>query len=240
LPSEDALREKLATASRILALKGLVGLYGHVSAYDPETDRVYLTPGAGSDRANVKPEDLWVFNSAGEKLSGEGRLALEWPIHTCIHAAHKDALAVAHLHAPFSTLFAIAEREFRPVTINGAMFAQGLGWYDYLGLVTTLEEGRRMASALGPGQRGVLMRGHGSAVVGRTVEEMLHACLILEDNAMKIWMASSLGPIRSLSVEDCQTIIGRGVPSTDAPWMFLTRQDSVWDHQPAGGWHPLE
>src|SRR5712692_4465024 len=37
MASEDIIREKLAIGSRILTMKGLIGLYGHVSAYDPDT-----------------------------------------------------------------------------------------------------------------------------------------------------------------------------------------------------------
>ena len=141
MANEDEIREKLAVGSRILTMKGLIGLYGHVSAYDPDTGRVYVTPGAGSDRANVQPEEMFVFTTAGEKLSGEGRLAAEWPIHTAIHALRPDALAVAHLHAPYSTLFSIAKREFRPVTLNGAMagLGSGLPLFEELGLVTKVE-----------------------------------------------------------------------------------------------------
>src|SRR5207245_436111 len=167
MASEDEIREKLAIGSRILTMKGLIGLYGHVSAYDPDTGRVYVTPGAGSDRANVQPEDMFVFTTAGEKLSGEGRLAAEWPIHTAIHAVRPDALAVAHLHAPYSTLFSIAKREFRPVTLNGAMagLGSGLPLFEELGLVTNVDQGQRLAKELGS-RRAILMLGHGSAVVG--------------------------------------------------------------------------
>ena len=45
---EDTLRDRLATCTRILTMKGLIGLYGHVSAFDPDTGRVYVSPGAGS------------------------------------------------------------------------------------------------------------------------------------------------------------------------------------------------
>ena len=54
---------------------------------------------------------------------------MEWPIHTAIHGARADALAVAHLHTPYATLFAIAKREFHPVTLQGAVFAEGVPLY---------------------------------------------------------------------------------------------------------------
>jgi len=240
LPNEDAIREQLATCARILAMKGLVGLYGHVSACDFETGRIYLTLGAGSDRANVKPDELWVFNLEGEKLSGEGRVAAEWPIHIAIHAARRDAAAVAHLHAPFSTLFAIAQREFRPVTLTGAMFGDGVPLFHELGLVTTIEQGQRLAAELGQ-HRAILMQGHGSAVAGSSIEELTHACLVFEDNAQKFYQAAVLGDVRTFSPKDCETICSGRVPGHLTPaWDYFTRQERHWDRQPETGWHPLE
>lgn len=221
-------------------MKGLVGLYGHVSACDFETGRIYLTLGAGSDRSNAKPEDLWVFDLDGQKLSGEGRVAAEWPIHVAIHAARRDAAAVAHLHAPFSTLFAIAKREFRPVTLTGAMFGDGVPLFDELGLVTSLEQGRRLAAELGS-RRAILMRGHGSAVVGGSIEELAHTCLVFEDNAQKFFQAAVLGEVETYSREECERIYSGRVPGHLTPaWDYFTRQETRWDRQPETGWHPLE
>ncbi len=242
MANEDEIRSKLATCARILSMKGLIGLYGHVSAYDPDSGRVYITPGAGSDRANVRPEELWVFTTAGEKLSGEGRLAAEWPIHTAIHAARPDAVAVAHLHAPFSTLFAIAKREFRPVTITGAMcgFGDGLPLFEERGLVLTNEQGQRLARELGS-HKAILMLCHGSAVVGNSIEDLTHACLVLEDNAMKIYQAAALGEVCSFTPEECAAIYERRMlTGVSAAWEYFTRQESRWGRQPETSWHPLE
>ncbi|HEX6512448.1 MAG TPA: class II aldolase/adducin family protein [Chloroflexota bacterium] len=240
MPNEDSTREQLAACARILAMKGLVGLYGHVSSCDFATGRVYLTLGAGSDRANVTPEELWVFDLDGQKLSGEGRMAAEWPIHVAIHAARRDAVAVAHLHAPYSTLFAIAKREFRPVTLTGAIFGDGVPLFHELGLVTTMEQGRRLASELGS-HRAILMRGHGSAVVGASIEELAHACLVLEDNAQKFYQAAALGEVQTFSPEECEIIHSGRVPGHLTPaWAYLTRQEQRWDRQPETAWHPLE
>jgi len=241
MAGEKELRDDLCTCSRILCMKGLVGLYGHVSAFDPDTNRVYVTPGAGSDRANVQPDDLWVFSKEGEQLEGSGRLAAEWPIHTAIHAARGDALAVAHLHAPYSTLFSIAKREFRPVTLSGAMFGEGLPLFEEQSLVTTVEQGQRLAAVLGTRARGVLMRGHGSAVVGSSCEDLMLSCLTLEDNCLKFYQAAVLGDVRTFSPEECAAIDGNRLRTNrGAGWEYFSRQDERWDRQPETSWHPLE
>src|SRR5579862_2792017 len=103
-------------------MQGLMGVFGHISAFDKEHGRVLLSPGAGSDRGSTRPEEIWVFDLEGKVLEGSGCFPLEWPIHTAIHSARSDALAVAHLHSPYATLFAVNKREFRPVTLAGTMF----------------------------------------------------------------------------------------------------------------------
>jgi ribulose-5-phosphate 4-epimerase/fuculose-1-phosphate aldolase len=68
MTSESDLREQLATCARIFAMQGLLGLHGHVSVYQPEAKRVLITPGSGSDKANLR---------AGNMISAD----LAVPIH---------------------------------------------------------------------------------------------------------------------------------------------------------------
>lgn len=122
----DAAVDLIRTCKVISALQGLLGLFGHVSAYSSERQRVFICPGAGSDKATTTPANVHVLDLEGRLLDGQGHVAIEWPIHTTLHAARPDALAVAHLHAPYATLFAIARREFRPVTLHGSLFGEGV------------------------------------------------------------------------------------------------------------------
>src|SRR5438445_239520 len=117
MSDESALREKLATCTRIFAMQGLIGLFGHVSAFDPQSRRVLMTPGMGRDKATLQGSDM---------LEGQMRPPIEWPIHTALHSVRADALAVAHLHSPYATLYAIAKREFAPVTVQGSFFVDGV------------------------------------------------------------------------------------------------------------------
>ena len=40
MSTEQTIREEVATCTRILVMKELIGLYGHVSRYDPDTKRI--------------------------------------------------------------------------------------------------------------------------------------------------------------------------------------------------------
>src|SRR4051812_6055223 len=175
MSSEAELRDKLATLTRIFAMRGLLGIHGHVSVYDPESGRMYICPGFGWDKASTQPDDHFVFTLAGEMLEGQGRrVPIEWPIHTALHAARPDVLAVAHLHSPFATAFAIARTEFRPVLLAGALFAKGIPIYPERHLITTNERARAVADLIGPG-RAALLRNHGTVVAAADIEELLFA-----------------------------------------------------------------
>ena len=123
---EKDLREQLATCTRIFAMQGMIGVLGHVSVYQPETKRVLITPGMNYDEGSLQPKNMVPTDLDGKPLEGKIGPPVEWPIHTALHGARADALAVAHLHTPYATLFAIAKREFRPVTLQGSIFSDGV------------------------------------------------------------------------------------------------------------------
>jgi ribulose-5-phosphate 4-epimerase/fuculose-1-phosphate aldolase len=241
MSDDSAAREKLATCTRIFAMQGLLALFGHVSVFLPASRRILLSPGMGCDRAQTRAESLFVLDSTGKILEeGEGGIPVEWPIHTALHAARSDALAVAHLHSPFATLFAIAKREFRPVTLQGALFARGVPLYEKAQLIKTPDQGRGLVEAIG-GERAALLRGHGVVVIGRDIEEALYSALIFEDDAQKTLQAVTLGEVGFISLEECKSFDGEeGLQRrSHRAWDFFSGVEARWDRQPGTGAVPL-
>ena len=70
MASEQQLREQLATCTRIFAMQGLIGLFGHVSVFQPETKTIFVTPGSGSDKANFTASDMIPMDLSGKPTSG--------------------------------------------------------------------------------------------------------------------------------------------------------------------------
>jgi ribulose-5-phosphate 4-epimerase/fuculose-1-phosphate aldolase len=238
---EAELRDKLATLTRIFAMRGLLGMHGHVSAYDPDAGRIYMCPGLGWDKATTRSEDLFVFDLKGEILEGEGRrVPIEWPIHTALHSARPDVLAVAHLHSPFATAFAVVRREFRPVLLAGALYAAGVPIYQERHLITTHERGQAVAKLIGPG-RAALLRNHGTVVAAATVEELLFASLLLEDNARAAVEAAPLGELDFLDPDETALIEADARLSDRArlAWNYFSLQEARWDRQPPIGSGPI-
>jgi ribulose-5-phosphate 4-epimerase/fuculose-1-phosphate aldolase len=236
MSGESAAREKLATVGRIFAMQGMLGLFGHVSVYDPATKKVLLTPAMGSDKANFRAEEMVAADLDGRPLDGRGRPPVEWPIHTALHAARADALAVAHLHTPYATLFAIAKRKFRPVTLQGAIFSAGVPLYREAHLVTTPERGRRLAKVIGK-NRAALLRGHGIVVAGKTLEEILYTALVLEDDSKKSLQASSLGHLSFISPKESRAFGAEIALERRAQraWDYFCQLEKRWNRQPGTG-----
>jgi L-fuculose-phosphate aldolase len=235
MDSGSPLQEQLAACARILAMQGMLGLFGHLSAYDPERKKVFMTPGMGSDKANLSAADMVATDLEG-RPEGDGRPPVEWPIHTTLHAHRKDALAVAHLHPPHATLFTIATRKFRPVTLQGALFSDGVPLYNEAHLITTPARGLKLMKVVSD-KRATLLRGHGTVVVGKNLAEMLYASLVLEDDAKKSAQAAALGTLVTMSPKECRAFGAEIALERRAQraWDYFTKLEKRWDRQPGTG-----
>lgn len=234
--SEKDLREQLATCTRIFAMQGMIGVFGHVSVYQPETKRVFITPGMGSDKGSLRAEDMLITDLDGKPLEGREGPPVEWPIHTALHGVRADAVAVAHLHTPYATLFTIAKREFQPVTLQGAIFSEGVPLYPQAQLITTPARGSSLLKVIGD-KRAVLLRGHGIVVAGQNLQEVLFASLVLEDDAKKTMQAATLGEVGTISPEECRTFGAEIALERRAQraWNYFCSLEARWDRQPATG-----
>jgi len=231
---EPELREQLALCTRIFAMQGMIGVFGHVSVYQPETKTVFITPGMGSDKGSLKPEEIVATDLTGKPLAGKVGPPVEWPIHTALHGARAEALAVAHLHTPYATLFAIAKRRFKPVTLQGAIFSDGVPLYPEAQLITNPRRGDALLKVIGD-KRAALLRGHGIVVVGQNIQEVLYTALVLEDDAKKTLQAAALGEVGEISPEECQAFGAEIALERRAQraWNYFQSIEARWDRQPS-------
>jgi 3-hydroxy-2-methylpyridine-4,5-dicarboxylate 4-decarboxylase len=236
MTSEKELREQLATCTRIFAMQGMIGLFGHVSVFQPETKTVFITPGMGSDKGSLRPEDMVPMDLDGKPLAGKEGPPVEWPIHTALHGARADALAVAHLHTPNATLFAIAKRRFQPVTLQGAIFSDGVPLYPEAQLITNPERGNALMKVIG-NKRAALLRAHGIVVAGQNLQEVLYTALVLEDDAKKTLQAAALGEVGTINPEECRAFGAEIALERRAQraWNYFCSLESRWDRQAATG-----
>jgi ribulose-5-phosphate 4-epimerase/fuculose-1-phosphate aldolase len=206
MSDEALLRDKTATMARILNLQGTIGMFGHISIRMPGTSRVFISPGASTDKSTVRPENIFVFDLDGTIIEHPGGLIpLEWRIHTQIHRDRPDAMCIAHLHAPHARALGVAGKELVPVFLHGSFLRDGVPTWNNPRLVVNDEQAADLSRTLGD-KMAVQMRGHGCVVVGETAEQTLFACTFLEENAGIQLRAEVLGgaiPLTTDEARDC-------------------------------------
>lgn len=196
MDDETTLRRKTATLTRMLNHQGTIGMFGHVSVRVPGTNRVLLSPGGGTDKSTVQPDEIFVFDIDGNIVHHPGGLIpLEWRIHTRIHRDRPECMCIAHLHARHATVLGIAGHDVVPVFLHGSFLHGGVPTWNNPRLVVNEDQAADLSRALGD-KIAVQMRGHGSVVVGESAEAAFFGCTFLEENASKQleWVAPSRSP----------------------------------------------
>lgn len=172
-------------------------LSGHISLRIPDSELILITPGGGLDKSRLCPEDLTTIDAAGKHVAGKYPPPLETAIHVVVHAARPELQSIAHLHQHWATVFSIVDVPLEIVMIPARSLGGPLPTFDEPNLVTTIELADKLNAKLGQAA-GILMRWHGTTMVGLTLEEMFQRALALEDNARLLWEARALGPVLPL------------------------------------------
>lgn len=201
----------LAAASRILAERGVVDGFGHVSMRHPDAADRYLMARAVAP-ALVTPDDILEYDMDSNPCNAGGRGSfLERFIHGEIYKARPDVNSVVHSHSPSVIPFGLAGVHMRAMFHNAAFLAAGVPVFDISEtfgatdmLVRDGTRGVALAEALG--DRDVaLMRAHGSVACGPTLQTAVFRAVYTEVNArIQHWTVALAagGPIAALDEEE--------------------------------------
>jgi ribulose-5-phosphate 4-epimerase/fuculose-1-phosphate aldolase len=198
MTAEEA-RQKLIDSGLILDAAGLGDLTrGHVSLRVPgDPTHFYMKPHSfGLDE--ITHENIVICNLDGDKVGGGGRKHSEVYIHSEIYKVRPDVMSVIHTHPTYAVAFSATEHALQPISQGGVVFSDGLPYFtETIDLIRSKDMGAGVARALGT-HKAVLMRNHGVAVVGATVEESTILSIML-DNACQIQLlAEAAGGIGKL------------------------------------------
>src|SRR5580658_658894 len=192
---------ELVAANRILFRQGVVDAYGHVSMRHPQLSDVFLIS-SGKAPALVSYEHIVELDFDGREIRGEPQsLYLERFIHAEIYRARPDVGAVVHSHSPSVLPFSVVpSAPLRPISHMSGFLNSGVPVFeirDSAGngsdlLISTPQLGRALAQTLGS-RSVVLMRGHGSTVIGATLREAVFQAVYTEYNARVQREALALG-----------------------------------------------
>lgn len=223
--------EDLIAANRILAAEGIVDSFGHVSVRHPERPERFLISRNKSPEI-VQPEDIMEMDFDGREVHSSGRAPYgERFIHAAIYEARPEIGAVVHSHSRTTIPFGVTGEKLRPITHVAVTIGMEVPVWDpqdHFGdtnmLVSTQDLGRDLARALESGTT-ILMRGHGSTIVGRELRDAVYTAVYLEANAQLQMQAKLLGTgsIKFLTqgeVEKFRAHLDRHIPNVgyDKAW----------------------
>jgi L-fuculose-phosphate aldolase len=199
--NEDALRERVATACRVIALEGYLDLtLGHVSARNPGDRTIWIKrKGVGLDE--VEPSDVIALDIDDPTALENADYHLESVMHTEVYRARPDVGSVIHGHPVYGTALGSTDGQLQMLTHDAVLFADGLGDYDDgPSLIMNRDQGRRVALALGS-RRAALLRNHGVVIAGEDVRWAVLAAVTLERAIRFQTIAATLGRPRPIAQE---------------------------------------
>ena len=225
-PAEPALIENLVVAYRILAQQGVVDGFGHISArHNRSANRFLLSRSLAPEL--VTAADLIEFDLDGNAVDAKGRaLYSERFIHAEIYRARPDVQAVVHNHAPSLIPFGDSNVALRPMYHMAAFIGNGVPVFDIRKsfgmtdmLISNSAKGRALAQALGD-KACVLMRGHGVAVVGPSIQHAVGRSIYLDVNARIQLQSMALGGnVTYLDPQEAQKMMDGGENGGyERPW----------------------
>ena len=227
-------KQRLAASYRLFGQFGFgEGTAGHITARDPELlDHFWVNP-LGMSFRKIRVKDLLLVNEQGEVVDGNWPLnQAAFAIHSQIHAARADVAAAAHAHSIYGKAFSSLRRPLDPITQDACAFYEDhVVFDDYTGAVFELEEGKRIAHALGD-HKAAILANHGLLTVGRTVDEAAWWFITMERTCQAQILAESIGTPTLIEPEHA-ALAATQVGGYRAGWLqFQPLYDWIVDEEP--------
>ncbi|KAK8213569.1 hypothetical protein M8818_002871 [Zalaria obscura] len=176
----------MALAFRVFARKGYTeGMSGHISVRDPENPHTFWTNPLGRHFGLLKAEDMILVDYDGKAVDGNMSRpanAAGFLIHSAVHKARPDVVAACHTHSPYGKAWSAFAKPLEMLNQDVTYFygdAQAV-YGEFGGVVFSEAEGQRLAAALGPKGKGMILRNHGLLTVGETVDEAAYLYTLME------------------------------------------------------------
>jgi ribulose-5-phosphate 4-epimerase/fuculose-1-phosphate aldolase len=227
---DPTLIDKVVIANRILYDQGVVDGLGHVSARHNSDPNQFLL---SCNRAPglVRHADVLCYDLGGNTVSPTTeRSYLERFIHGEIYRARPDVMSVVHSHSPSVIPFGVTGNRLRPIFHMAGFLGSGSTIFDIREdfgetdmLIRNNEMGKALAQSLGQCTC-VLMRGHGSTVVGSSVEQAVYRAIYAEVNAKLQSQALGLGEVTYLTAQEADLAAAANDTQIGRSWDLWRRR----------------
>jgi L-fuculose-phosphate aldolase len=199
-----ALKQKLIVAGKILVDAGQGDFTrGHISMRLPDNPKLFLMKPHSVGLDEITMQNILTIDLEGNVVAGKAKRHSEVFIHSEILKARPDINSVIHAHPPYCVALSSSNYKIKAYSQPGALFYEDVGVYtDTIALIRDQEMGAGVAKALGP-HRAAFLKSHGTAVVGKNIEETVISAIMLENAAMIQMIVEAAGdPAPEFSRDD--------------------------------------
>jgi L-fuculose-phosphate aldolase len=179
---EDVLTQlnDLAKGCQILEMEGHGDFtLGHLSLRDPDGKGFWLKRNSFGLGEIVSAKDFILVDFDGTKVSGEGGLHSEWPIHSEVFKKRPDVNVVGHTHPFYSCILSASIEPLIPFSLDPDYFIDLPRHEADVALIKTVEQGQALATSLGDAFA-LLIANHGALFCGRSVAHAICVAVFLE------------------------------------------------------------
>ena len=227
-------KQRLAAGFRLFSKFGFdEGIAGHITARDPERlDHFWVNP-FGTHFGHIRVSDLLLVNDKGDVVVGDKPVnTAAFAIHSQVHAARPDVIAAGHAHSIYGKSWSALGRLLDPITQDACAFYEDHGLFDdYTGVVIDIEEGKRIAHALGD-YKAVILRNHGLLTVGHSVDEAVWWFITMERSCQAQILASSVATPVNIDPEMAKLTAGQVGSHPAGYFSFQPLFDRIVREQP--------
>jgi ribulose-5-phosphate 4-epimerase/fuculose-1-phosphate aldolase len=242
LPSFDSVaderqyvKQRMAAAFRLFDRFGFnEGIAGHLTCRDPEFPDTFWVNPFGMSFGLIRARDLIRVDHSGQVVEGDWPVNIAaFAIHSQVHQARPDVMAAAHTHSKHGRAWSTLGRLLDPITQDSCSFFEDHGLFDdYTGVVVDVEEGKRIAHALGE-HKAAILRNHGILTVGHSVDEAAWLYITMERTCEVQLMAEATGTKPILIDAEMARHTQKQVGSHFACWFsFQPLYDKIVADQP--------
>lgn len=236
---ERQARIDLAAAFRLTARFGWhEAVANHFSlALDPDGRRILINP-RWRHFARVRASDLLLLDVDDPAVMQrpDAPDPTAWCIHGALHRLRPEIRCVLHTHMPYATtLTSLEDSRVLPIDQNSARFWGRIAYDDhYGGFALEIDEGRRMAEALGD-KPNLFLKNHGVIVTGRSVAAAFDELYYLEIACRQLVLAYSTGrPLRLISENLAARVAGEWLEYDGFAEAHFTELKALLDAEDAG------
>lgn len=204
----ENLRNQVVEYGSKLSESGLVvGTSGNVSAFDPSSGLMAISP-SGMSYDCIKASDVVVMDLEGNVVDGCRKPSSEHALHSHVYKLKPSMQGVVHTHSRYCTTFSILGMPVKPVHFMLAETGASevpVAPYRTFGSDELAEV---TASAMGEA-RAVLMSNHGLLTCGESLADAFGIAVDVEYVAELQYLSMSIGKPSVLSDEDLKDALER-------------------------------